>query len=85
MEWVEDDYHDSYEGAPVDGSPWMDEPRGDSRVLRGGSWSFYGGLCRSASRLRDRPGIRDHSVGFRLARGPVELRQAPGGRSPQNR
>ncbi len=23
-EWVEDDWHDGYEGAPKDGSPWIE-------------------------------------------------------------
>ena len=31
-EWVEDDWHDSYEGAPDDGTPWIDKPRGSTRV-----------------------------------------------------
>ena len=36
-DWVEDCYHDSYNGAPTDGSAWTS---GDCtyRVLRGGSW-----------------------------------------------
>ena len=37
-EWVADRWHDSYNGAPEDGSAWT---TGDSgrRVLRGGSWN----------------------------------------------
>ncbi len=35
-EWVEDDGHDHYEGAPADGSAWVDDPRSEERVLRGG-------------------------------------------------
>ena len=26
-EWCEDDFHDNYEGAPVDGSAWIDQPK----------------------------------------------------------
>jgi formylglycine-generating enzyme required for sulfatase activity len=39
-EWCEDDWHDSYENAPEDGSAWVDDPedRAGDRVLRGGSW-----------------------------------------------
>ncbi len=39
-EWVEDCWHNSYMGAPADGSAWLDEDGGrcDVRVLRGGSW-----------------------------------------------
>lgn len=34
-EWVEDDSHDSYQGAPSDGSAWVETPRASTRVLRG--------------------------------------------------
>ena len=65
-EWCEDDYHRNYEGAPEDGSAWIDTPRGDRRVLRGGS--FFGAAldCRSTRRGRYRPGDRDDGIGFRL-------------------
>lgn len=36
-EWVEDDYHSDYEGAPTDGSAWIGVSRSDFRVIRGGS------------------------------------------------
>ena len=37
--WVEDCYHDNYNGAPTDGSPWLtDDCR--TRVVRGGSWGL---------------------------------------------
>lgn len=35
-EWVEDDWHASYDGAPGDGRAWVDDPRGAGRVIRGG-------------------------------------------------
>ena len=35
-EWVEDDFHGNYLGAPVDGSAWIDSPRANYRVVRGG-------------------------------------------------
>ena len=38
-EWVEDCFHDNYEGAPDDGSAWTADGDCNSRVLRGGSWS----------------------------------------------
>jgi formylglycine-generating enzyme required for sulfatase activity len=37
-EWVEDCWHDNYEGAPADGSAWISESCGQ-HVLRGGSWA----------------------------------------------
>ena len=36
-EWVEDWYHPSLNGAPVDGSAWV-EPTHIARVIRGGSF-----------------------------------------------
>lgn len=68
-EWVEDDYHDDYQGAPTDGSAWIDSHRGSFRVLRGGSWFNGAGGCRSAYRGAYLPSGRDDNVGFRLARG----------------
>ena len=48
-EWVEDDWHSSYEDAPTDGSAWVDEPRAHFRVLRGGGfWSTARGVRASA-------------------------------------
>jgi formylglycine-generating enzyme required for sulfatase activity len=67
-EWVEDDYHNSYDGAPTDGSAWVDSPRAAGRVIRGGSWNDDARSCRSASRLGVAPGFRDYDIGFRLAR-----------------
>ena len=68
-EWVEDDWHGSYEDAPEDGSAWVDKhKRGDDRVLRGGGWYIFARNCRSANRFRFSPGGRNVLVGFRLAR-----------------
>jgi formylglycine-generating enzyme required for sulfatase activity len=36
-EWVQDWYHNSYVGAPNDGSAW-ENPAGSSRAMRGGAW-----------------------------------------------
>ncbi len=41
---------------------------GSFRVRRGGSWSCYAGVCRSAYRSRGSPGGRGFGLGFRLAR-----------------
>ena len=67
-EWVEDDWHDNYEGAPPDGSAWIDNPRGTRRVMRGGSWYDDAHFCRSAVRNSNAPDYRYTVVGFRLAR-----------------
>ncbi|HRX72040.1 MAG TPA: SUMF1/EgtB/PvdO family nonheme iron enzyme [Candidatus Competibacteraceae bacterium] len=38
-EWVQDSWHDDYQGAPTDGSAWEEAGSGP-RVLRGGSWDY---------------------------------------------
>ncbi|MEM9628987.1 MAG: SUMF1/EgtB/PvdO family nonheme iron enzyme [Pseudomonadota bacterium] len=65
-EWVEDHWHDNYEGAPKDGSPWLSSDS-KSRVIRGGSWNTVSWDARSASRFADEPGYRTLTVGFRCA------------------
>ncbi len=67
VEWCEDDYHDSYEGAPDDGSAWVEEDRsGTRRSLRGGSWNFPPRFCRSAVRSDRHHARRNAKVGFRV-------------------
>jgi len=66
-EWVQDWYHDSYNGAPIDGSAW-ESPAGSHRVVRCGSWSFDAEYLRAAYRLGDDPAYRFDGYGFRLAR-----------------
>ena len=48
-EWCQDWYHDSYNGAPIDGSAW-ESGGGQKRVMRGGSWLFHADGLRSAAR-----------------------------------
>ncbi len=68
-EWVADEYHQNYLGAPKDGSVWQESGEKDKiRVLRGGSWVNYAAGSRSASRYDSRPGDRSYDVGFRVAR-----------------
>ena len=67
-EWVEDVWHDSYEGAPDDGSAWTESGNQSLRVLRGGSWGRKPEDLRSAIRGRDGNGFRGGSFGFRVSR-----------------
>ena len=66
-EWVEDYWHSNYTGAPTNGDPWL-SPTSSSRVLRGGSWYYYGNYCRSAYRFSNTPSYRSYNRGFRLVR-----------------
>ncbi|HTN94143.1 MAG TPA: formylglycine-generating enzyme family protein [Gallionella sp.] len=65
-EWTEDNYHDSYNGAPVVSAAWQGD--GTKRVLRGGSWNNPPLDLRSAVRFGNRPDVRFSSFGFRVAR-----------------
>ena len=67
-EWCLDAWHDSYKGAPADGSAWLVPKAGEDaiRLLRGGSWSDDPWDCRSAYRGHDDPGFVNYDVGFRV-------------------
>jgi formylglycine-generating enzyme required for sulfatase activity len=64
-DWVEDCYHDSYRGAPSDGSTWISEDC-SFRVARGGSWIDDPRSLRSAYKLRLATATRFRNLGFRV-------------------
>ncbi len=66
-EWCADHWHDSYEGAPTDGSAWVTENENNSWMLRGGSWGLDPRYCRSACRFGCSPDYRDYGISFRVA------------------
>ena len=72
-EWCLDEWHDSYEGAPTDGRAWLDAAEREKskesvkiKLLRGGSWNFVPGDCRSAFRDLSLPDDAYDFVGFRV-------------------
>ena len=67
-EWVEDDWHGNYTAAPGDSRVWVESPRAEIRVVRGGSWRDGAGICRSASSGSALPGARLGYLGFRVSR-----------------
>ncbi len=69
-EWVEDDWHDDHQAARADGSAWVDEPRGDRRVLRGGAFSHNTRDVRAAYRNWYFVHVRDDRLGFRVVVSP---------------
>ncbi|KAF5422584.1 MAG: Formylglycine-generating enzyme, required for sulfatase activity, contains SUMF1/FGE domain [Candidatus Methanocomedens sp.] len=64
-EWVQDERHDTYNGAPIDGSAWRDGVS-TRQVVRGGCWFCSAWACRSAYRKNYDPGNRRYNLGFRL-------------------
>lgn len=66
MEWCEDVWHKSYEGAPSDGSPWLEGGDKDFRVLRGGCWDSAPYHCRSAHRSKTFPSFNWGLYGLRV-------------------
>ena len=67
LEWCEDDWHDVYQGAPADGSAWIDSPRNSYRMFRGGGWDYDPSGCRVAFRSGLRPDLSGINLGFRVA------------------
>ena len=65
-EWCQDDWHSDHEGAPIDGSAWLDnEESSNTKLLRGGSWFSNPDHCRSAYR-NDNLLDFDNHIGFRV-------------------
>jgi len=65
-EWCQDYWHENYEGAPTDGSAWIEGGDESRRILRGGSWVDVPRLCRSAFRLYITPDNASYVIGFRV-------------------
>jgi formylglycine-generating enzyme required for sulfatase activity len=70
-EWCADAWHENYEGAPADGSPWLADVAKE-RVIRGGAWTERAERCRSAARSRAPAETRSDAIGFRCARADVK-------------
>ncbi|RCJ24700.1 hypothetical protein A6770_03315 [Nostoc minutum NIES-26] len=66
-EWCADRWHENYEGAPLDGTVWLDSDDDRSRLVRGGSWKSSAKLCRSAYRSWNPRDGRGNLLGFRVA------------------
>jgi formylglycine-generating enzyme required for sulfatase activity len=69
-EWCADTWHDNYDGAPTDGSVWIENGNDNRSPLRGGSWFYFPFLCRSACRnFYFRRDYISFSCGFRVVCG----------------
>jgi hypothetical protein len=69
-EWVEDDWHFTYGGAPTDGRPWIGNPRGPLRVLRGDAHCHHPWACRPTYRQHEEPDNRSAIILFRVVLAP---------------
>ncbi len=68
-EWVQDVWHENYQGAPSDASVWLIGGDQSRRVLRGGAYLYYPKDLRSANRIQLTPDFRKyHGTGLRIAR-----------------
>jgi len=65
-EWAMDYFHDNYNGAPADGSAWLDGGEQKYRVVRGGRWQVVGDYLRSAFREGNDPDRPYNGYGIRL-------------------
>ena len=68
-QWVEDCWHKTYQGAPVDGSAWVENDC-PSHVIRSGSWRKDSNYARTANRGSYDTNVRYPTHGFRVALSP---------------
>jgi formylglycine-generating enzyme required for sulfatase activity len=70
-EWVEDDWHVNYRGAPIDDRVWIRNrneihPLMKCKVIRGGSYMLNKRHCRSSSRYFEDYDVNASSFGLRV-------------------
>lgn len=65
-QWTEDCWHKNYQGAPQNGSPWVENDC-VSHVIRSGSWKNDARYVRPASRDSYDTNVRYPTHGFRIA------------------
>ena len=66
FEWCLDSWHESYEGAPTDGSLWETAGDAQRRVIRGAAYNHGANHCRAAMRLGILATAASPSLGFRV-------------------
>lgn len=69
-EWTTSEYTDRLEGGKIETEAPDDVAR---RVLRGGSWGYAAGRCRTSCRGGGTPGGRFNGLGFRLVLDPIQF------------
>lgn len=68
-EWVTDSWHENYQGAPVDGSAWINDKE-SQKVSRGGSWLEIPSSLYAHARNWSDGGESRKDIGFRVVMEP---------------
>src|SRR5260370_10621852 len=66
-EWVADCWHPNYQGAPSDGSPWLEIAATERHVIPVGAWHYFPRLLPTPLRDSLPERVRRDNVGFRVA------------------
>ncbi len=66
-EWTEDCWNPDHEGATRDTRPRV-SGECQFRVMRGGSWYYFGRLSRSSYRFKNAAEVKSYNIGFRVVR-----------------
>ena len=69
-ELCQDSWHETYTGAPTDGSAWM-EMDAKKYVFRGGSYADAADRCRSVARSGKSADDQKDTLGFRCVKAQV--------------
>jgi formylglycine-generating enzyme required for sulfatase activity len=75
-EWCEDWLTVGYQGAPTDGSVWLNSRRSSRKIARGGAFDRNAYTCRSASRTGFDPDSPENDLGFRITAVVEERKEA---------
>lgn len=67
-EWLEDVWHENYNGASIDGNVWVIGGELNKRIIRGGSWYYKDSYFRCANRYWSDTRSEYFNGGFRLSR-----------------
>ncbi len=72
-EYVADEWHPDYAGAPADGTTWEgNEPNFAQRVIRSGSWRDRYDALQSTTRRAIPDHVRSDAIGFRCVKAAVQ-------------
>ena len=74
-EMVSDDWHDTYEQSPLDGSSWREKETSKEMPIRGGSWKDSYNSLQSHFRIKVEKKAVSDALGFRCVWAKVKAKQ----------